>query len=447
MFIALALVAIYRAIVRATRLPRVMGTIGAVFLIGFVVLNLTIWFREVTDPFDELRRREIAEIAVATLEPDSPLVMPYVLPGETVDVERGLMALLIRERRQTTQAGELRAVLYRDLLPMLSHDVGAARQVTVLIDTTQDVLLDERLNIVNTLQRCYSFDRTTTTYFDLYTLTASALAHPTCRSARLNIVPPPAPIEGGMTTTIPIEWSLDSTPASQSDLRCWRAYPDIVWIEAESFGDRVGWTTDARFVTDWLGDGYLADDRGSQYAATTVDVPHPGAYRLWVRAYRRQTDDFPAFIAIDRQLFAVSADHLPPLIRVTGQLFPFGEADFGALNTWQWQPVADLTLESGLLVIGLTRPFDESRGRHIALFVDALALSANPNFDPRRDNRWQPALQMPGPNGEQTRGTFEVHLEPGHYRCEVIVSDGEKLVDETGAVGITSDPIVITVTP
>ena len=54
---------------------------------------------------------------------------------------------------------------------------------------------------------------------------------------------------------------------------------------------------------------------------------------------------------------------------------------------------------------------------------------------------------MPGPNGEQTHGPFEIHLEPGHYRCEVIVSDGEKLVDETGAVGITSDPIYITVTP
>jgi len=132
------------------------------------------------------------------------------------------------------------AVLYRDLLPTLSHDVGAARQVTVLIDTTQDVLLDERLNILHTFQRCYPFGQNATTYFDLYTVTASDLAHPTCRSAGLNVVPPPTLIEGG-ATTIPIEWSLDSVSASRSELACRRARSDIVWIEGESFGERLGW--------------------------------------------------------------------------------------------------------------------------------------------------------------------------------------------------------------
>ena len=447
LFIGLALMAVYRAVVRATQLPRTAAAIGIVSLGGFVMLNLTIWFQEMIDPIDELRRREVAEVVAASVDPHGPLLMLHYPLGETVDVEQELIALTIRDRRRTPQAGEYRLTLFNDLLPALSREGMSYGPIKVLYDTTRPVLFDERQRIIDAFRRCYPSARITrTTYFDVYHLGETDLSNPICRSAYLRATPPAQPLSSA--TPVIIRWSLDPTPASQADLECWRDQPDILWIEGESFDSRVGWSADVRFVTGWSGDGYLADDRGSQYAAATIDVPRAGVYRVWIRAYRRQADDFPAFMAIDRQLFAVGADRFPLGIGATRQRFPFGEADDGALNAWRWQPVADLSLETGPLTIGLTRPFDESRNRFIALFVDAIALSADPDFDPRRDERWQPALQLRGPGGgEQTGGAFEAQLDPGSYRCQVTVRDGEKLVDETGVVGIASDPVYFEVTP
>jgi hypothetical protein len=60
---------------------------------------------------------------------------------------------------------------------------------------------------------------------------------------------------------------------------------EMVWIEAEQFADRGGWTCDAQFI-DQMGSPYLlAVGLGTPVddAATTVRVPQPGRYRLWVR--------------------------------------------------------------------------------------------------------------------------------------------------------------------
>ena len=59
----------------------------------------------------------------------------------------------------------------------------------------------------------------------------------------------------------------------------------VVWVEAERFGDRGGWTLDGQFI-DQMGSPYLmAIGLGEpvEDAATTVAVPRPGRYRLWAR--------------------------------------------------------------------------------------------------------------------------------------------------------------------
>ena len=59
----------------------------------------------------------------------------------------------------------------------------------------------------------------------------------------------------------------------------------VVWMEAERFDDRGGWTADAQFI-DQMGSPYLmAIGLGTPVkdAATTVTVPEAGRYRLWAR--------------------------------------------------------------------------------------------------------------------------------------------------------------------
>ncbi|HLF26085.1 MAG TPA: glycosyltransferase family 39 protein [Anaerolineae bacterium] len=424
LLIAVVLIAIYRTLAQATRLPRTLTGIGLAALGGFGLLNLTIWFQEMPDPFFEVRRREVAEIVATQVEGDGPLLMPYIMPGEAVETEQPMIALLLRERRGARYAGEFRPVRYSELLPTLAQRRGTARQTKVLVDISETILQDQRQNILAAFHRCYPSEQVTTNYFQLYTVAENDLNRPACWSGYLIITPPLAVIEGGAATPIAIGWSLNPTPASRSTLECWRARDDVLWIEGESFEDRAGWIADNQFVTGFSGSGYLADDPGNQYAATTIDIPRPGAYRLWVRAYRRQNDPFPG------------------IIEIAGQAFAFAEAQPGTLNAWQWQALGELTLDAGPAPIRALRPFDLSRIRlYIALFVDTFVLSADPDFDPARDDRWQPALRQSGSEGRQTQGRFEIRLAPGQYRCEIVVSDGARLVDETGGVGIRSDPV------
>ncbi len=61
---------------------------------------------------------------------------------------------------------------------------------------------------------------------------------------------------------------------------------DLIWIEAECFQDSGGWTNDAQFI-DQMGSPYLlAIGLGTpvEDAVTSVTVPVPGTYRLWVRS-------------------------------------------------------------------------------------------------------------------------------------------------------------------
>lgn len=59
----------------------------------------------------------------------------------------------------------------------------------------------------------------------------------------------------------------------------------LIWLEAEAFASPGGWTSDTQFI-DQMGSPYLmAIGLGKPVAdaSTTLPVPEPGPYRLWVR--------------------------------------------------------------------------------------------------------------------------------------------------------------------
>jgi hypothetical protein len=105
-FIALALVTILRAANSAIQRPRLIAAIGALGLSAFALLNLTIWFHEVTDSLDEVRRREVGELTAKIVQPGGPLLLPYYPFGEALELERDLAALFVRERRGSLRAGQ-----------------------------------------------------------------------------------------------------------------------------------------------------------------------------------------------------------------------------------------------------------------------------------------------------------------------------------------------------
>jgi hypothetical protein len=416
--IALAIVAIYRTLARLIQRPLLTASLLMLGLASFALLNLTIWFQEIHSTAEAIQRRQLAETVAANVSPDSLLLMPYdpTTNGDPVLVEQGLMRLLVRERHGVKDAGPFVAIPLNQLLPLIAQKSDQAREIKVLHDTTQDPQRLNRQQIIDALQRCYpNAHINRLDYFTLFDLTSTDLTLPACRSSNLALDPLPAEIS---SQPITISWALDPAPAATIDLRCLSAKPDTVWIEAESFAKPNGWQADNHFVVDWSGSGYLADQIGSQIAQTTFEAPGDGTYRLWVRSYRRQADNFPGVLQLD------------------DQSFEFARLEAGQ-NIWSWQALGNVTLSAGQHTLSLSRPFNQSQATYIALFVDTIALSTNPDYDPSRDDRWDEVLQQTRSLPDLARrGAFPITLDPGTYRCDVTASDGDRLISPDGSIGI-----------
>ena len=85
-----------------------------------------------------------------------------------------------------------------------------------------------------------------------------------------------------MTGTVPVILSEAKDLVEAKDL------PSTgIFVEAEAFADKGGWSVDQQFM-DLMGSPYLiAHGMGKPVAdaSTTVDIPEPGVYHVWVRTY------------------------------------------------------------------------------------------------------------------------------------------------------------------
>jgi hypothetical protein len=137
-----------------------------------------------------------------------------------------------------------------------------------------------------------------------------------------------------------------------------------IWLEAERFDSLGGWTLDAQFI-DQMGSPYLlaiglgkpVDD-----AITTIKLPKPGTYRLWVRC----RDWAP--------------DHSPGRFKVLLNGRP-GEHVFGkgGMDGWVWEDGGVHDLGGETLEVRL-RDLSGWYGR-----CDCLVLSDDPGFRPPDD--------------------------------------------------------------
>ena len=138
----------------------------------------------------------------------------------------------------------------------------------------------------------------------------------------------------------------------------------FLWLDAEDFADYGGWRLDTQFAHT-MGSAYLlAADLGTPVAdaATTVDVPRAGKYRLWVRARNWCPEHSPGRFQV----------------LVGGRL---SEAVFGTESSdqWVWRSGGDFDLPAGstqLVLRDLTGYFAR---------CDALILTTDLGYTPPAD--------------------------------------------------------------
>ena len=115
-----------------------------------------------------------------------------------------------------------------------------------------------------------------------------------------------------------------------------------VFVEAESFADKGGWSVDQQFM-DQMGSPYLiAHGMGVPVAdaSTTVEIPEAGLYHVWVRTYNWTA---PWTKAVGPGAFRVKINW-KPLKGIVG----------ASGNCWEWQYVSNRRLKAGPCTLALS---------------------------------------------------------------------------------------------
>ena len=432
---ALAALGLCGLLLAVRRLDRQMDS--RVILLGFIgllaalaFLDLSIFSTQLRDPDDRRKRRELSDLIAASVRAAPVTYLPYLpFQNDVMYQEANLLEFTVAGVVGARHPTDYYLVVpFEQLLPKLWDGRNAVRSVRVLWDKTTPSSNEARQRMLNTLLRCYrGVQATNGKFFDVYTL--PDLATPACHS--IAGVRPVSPEPGALLTAnrpVTLAWQTGGN-APLSSRRVVQAQNErVVWIEAESFSHDTGWYEEAVFAGDYSGAGYLTDSWQSGEARATVMVEQPGGYTLWVRSYRRVVNDQHNFISLDRN---------PPVEIAVG-----GSATF---NRWQWEALGTASLEAGEHMLTLTRTYGSDP--HFSLFIDALALSADPSFDPNATDLWRTAFDSGEGMSSALDYTLSEGLPAGHYRWYVRVFEGERLVDWQGQRGVQMPDAEFTVRP
>lgn len=394
------------------------------FLFWLPLLNLYIYFNEVTDATDRQMRREISDIAAVAGGVDHMLLLPVVAGAdEPLANEYQVIEMSLHDKMPVAQIPAARqTVAYNQFLPMLLTSYTEVPYIEILLDKTTPREREQRNAVYAALMGCFPGGKLTTgNYFDRYTLDIAAREKPACIPVSLDLQPVAA--ENGVA----LGWALSRGGTTQLRLECSRRDDSLVWIEAENATQAVGWKPETAYVLDWSGNGFLMDSYGSQMAWFTARIPGASEGYVWVRYFKRAADTSPAFLSLGDQSFAF-ADSAPE-----------------HLNQWAWERIGPYALRDSLDWT-LTRPYAEPSTKFMALFVDALVFTSNPEYDPRSSQSYMTMSPQVFSASGQTQGTIHPVLEPGHYACEAKAVSPQPLVDSLGRTPVTSSRIEFDVT-
>ena len=224
-----------------------------------------------------------------------------------------------------------------------------------------------------------------------------------------------------------LAWNLSTGKASSLTLSCDRHRQNFEWIEAEEISIGPGWQIQINFAPGWLGSGFLMDTYGSQFLGYEFNSRFTKReVFVWVRTYKRVTDNSPAFINVND----------------TTQVF--GKTEVTLLNRWRWERLGPFPNEKTIRIT-IARPYNEAPGKFMALFMDTFVFTDDPFFSPEVDLT-EPItpLHFTLPSATSL-GAFQPDLPSGEYTCHIQIDSEGNLVDNFGRIPVLSKPVELSI--
>lgn len=400
-------------------------------ILGIILVsNYHIFTTRIGDPTDRVKRRELADLTEQAEKQADLLLYPYfAAQNDSVELENHVILFAAARLGEpvTAAANRYERVPFPDLLLALWQNRDL-RQIAVIYDFQALPLQEERRQIMQTFRHCYPGARLAQQgrFFELYLLDAQALTAPRCYEA-----PPPTPLEPTPGAQIPsgqgltFAWEDGLAQRTGFTFTLERQRPHVYWVEAEEVFQNNGWYKAAEFAADFTGAGFLLDNWQSQPVTYTLNIAQAGTYRVWVRSYKRTYNDQQNYLTIGTQTQPFAGNDIP-------------------LNEWVWESLGEFDLPAGPLTLTMSRTYGNDP--QYSVFIDSLLITPDLVNPPGPQSVWETVLTRTV-SGSASRLTVSEILPPGHYRWNVRVFDGDRLLDSIGTPGVQMPPVEFDLIP
>ncbi|MBI9052120.1 MAG: glycosyltransferase family 39 protein [Anaerolineaceae bacterium] len=384
-------------------------------------IDQNIFWTKVFDPEGRQKRHEQSDLIMEGLQTSPVLYLPYI-PNTIDDIPKdksinNMSAGAVVGPEHVHDA--LHLLPMSELLAAISTDKPYT-SVSFLFEKHAVEKVEQRQMALSTLATCYPEQSVQNgRFFDLITI--YSLNQNVCYSLYpATLIGPGLDLEPSAAVPITFIWQFSSENSLSYQIAIEQKPPAAIWIEAEIMTDHGGWFKDTIFVDDYSGIGYLTDSWQSTETDTFFTVKESETYHIWVKSYKRVSNDQQNFLAID---------HQNPL--------PFASGGEDVFYKWIWEDIGQMELIEGEHDLTLSRTYGNDN--HFQVFIDEIAISSDPDFNPNLTAEWQPGYQTETlPNAAVQSFDLPQTLEPGHYRWNLTLIDGDQLVDWQGNVGVTS---------
>ena len=393
-------------------------------LAGFLVLvgfsSQYVFYHHLQEPDPTRRpRRELLDTVAAAVQPGRFVYLAYLpVRNEPTEIEGPAVQALVRGRVGIGQEAQYyRQVPFDQLLPAIAVDRQRYRSLVVVAPLAPRDPLER--DILATVARCFpGHEALAGSYFVQLVLPEPALHTPRCLAdaqVQLTAPPPDATVPAGQA--VEFAWQ-PSRPVPTNRVVVERHRDGIVFLTGDQLLGGPGWELETVHAEGFTGRGALADQWHAGPTGTQVVVPQAGQYTVWVRSLRRAADDTHVYLDVGGERLEIAPAATTPL----GQ--------------WVWQQLGAVDLAAGQHQLTISKDYGTTT-RHMAIFIDAVALALPADWAPDRDSLWLPALDSGELAGEQAQFHW-APPEPGRYRWRVQVLDSDRLVDARGELGAWS---------
>ena len=387
------------------------------------IFNLFIYFNEVIDFSDRQMRREVAEMAGEVASEDNLIVLAVVpSANEALNNEHQMIELFMMQNLPIDQIEQSYGrVALEDVLPTLKTMSNRPSR-SIVLDKHSPNEREKREELTSGIQKCYPGARWLDgEYFIRVDLDPESLSNPACVSAALTL-------EQEKPDTF--HWELSQGSANRVAMACETQQISHTRIDTEMLSPGPGWQATTAFATGWTGEGFLMDNFDSKPTLFDFQVEEAKPLYIWVRYYKRVVDTSPGFISVN------------------GQAYPFSDIELDKVNQWVWERVGPFDAPVGLNTGAISRPYNDDPLGFMALFIDTIVTTTEPDFTPTDDSFVPLPLKTYTFPNDIAEGSVVLQLDPGVYRCTIQAFSQElPLVDPLGNSTVRSNTIDFTVEP